>query len=322
MEHAGDFSAAARELYSKGYGDRIGQKSAVEQPAKIAEMKAALNGLIEKANATRFDYFQKDTYIKPLLTFKGSDKDYPIAGRGMLGVLVGHEKSGKSFVLSYIESCGIGRLNEMINFNLDLDGGRLLHFDTEQSLYFYQKTQRRILTNAKINGNSEKYDAYHLRRFSPAERVEIIEHYISNTPNISVMIIDGFVDLVVDYNSIEKVNALMQRLMQWSDQYNILIMGVLHVNKGDGKIRGHIGTEIKNKFDFIIDVKQYEAGNYRISNPTSRFAPFPESEFQRNETGEVVYTPLSEITQPIFSNFSPQQIFSPVASRDDQDVPF
>jgi hypothetical protein len=126
MEHGGDFSAAARDLYLKGYGDRVTPKSAAEQPAKIAELKAALPGLIEKANATHFDYFQKDTYIKPLLTFCGHDKNYPVAGRGMLGLFSGHEKSGKSFVLSYIQSCGIGRLDECLNFSMDLDGGMLV----------------------------------------------------------------------------------------------------------------------------------------------------------------------------------------------------
>jgi len=254
IEHHSDFSAAARDLYSKGYGDRIGQKSAAEQPAKIAEMKAALPDLIRRSDETRFDYFQKDEYIKPLLVFKGQDKDYPIAGRGMLGLFSGHEKSGKSYVLSHIEASGIGQIAELMNFSLDLDGGVLLHFDTEQSKFFYQKTQRRILDLAGVGGNSSKFIPYHHRKFTAAERVELISYYIENTPNVSVVVIDGFVDLVVDYNSLEKVNALMQRLMQWSDQYNILILGVLHLNKGDGKIRGHIGTEMKNKFDFIISV--------------------------------------------------------------------
>ena len=327
MEHNGDFSAAARDLYYKGYGDRVGQKTAAE-PAKAVEMKAALPGLIERANATKFDYFQKDTYIKPLLTFRDSGKDYPVAGRGMLGLFSGHEKSGKSFVLSHIESCGIGGLDEMLNFNLDLDGGSILHFDTEQSLYFYQKTQRRILTGAKIGGNSKQYNAFHLRRFSPMERVEIIEHYISTIPNISVLVIDGFVDLVVDYNSIEKVNAVMQRLLQWSDQYNILILGVLHLNKGDGKLRGHIGTEMKNKFDFIITVNQYEHGSYRVSNPTSRFAPFPEFEFKRGESGDAEYARLSAKPQPVYSNFAPPEkvfdtTYTPKPTRmPDDDVPF
>jgi predicted ATP-dependent serine protease len=179
------------------------------------------------------------------------------------------------------------------------------------------------LTTAKVNGNSKNYAAYHLRRFSPEERVEIIDYYLSNTPNISVVVIDGFVDLVVDYNSIEKVNALMQRLMQWTDQYNLLILGVLHLNKGDGKIRGHIGTEMKNKFDFIISVNQYEAGSYRISNPTSRFAPFPESEFQRDENGDAVYAKLSALPKAQFSDVPPAQQFTPTHSpAQNDDVPF
>jgi hypothetical protein len=325
LEHKKDFSAAARELYSKGFGDRITTKSAADV-TRLTEVKKELPKLIELAAATKFDYFQKIEEVKPILTYLG-DKTYPVAGRGMCGVFIGHEKSGKSFVLSCIEAAAIGNLDECLNFKLDLDGGNLLHIDTEQSLYFYQKTQRRIHHLAGIKGNVGNYSAYHLRRFSKMERMEIVEHFIYSTPNLSCVIIDGFVDLTEDYNNLEKSEATVQRLMKWSDEKNCLIMGVLHANKGDGKIRGHLGSEIKNKFDFVFNIAQREKNNYLLSHPTGRFPTIPDLGFSRTDELMPVYEKAWQKTIPKFSDEPPPLVkdWNPTAgitaNRSELDTP-
>ena len=301
LEHKGDYSAAARELYLKGFGDRIVKNSAADT-SKILEVKKELPKLIELASATKFDYFVKVQDVKPTLTYMG-EKVMPIAGRGMCGVFIGHEKSGKSFCLSCVESSGVGNLDESLNLKLNLEGGNLLHFDTEQSLYFYQKTQKRIHDLAGIRGNTQNYTAYHLRRFSPLERLEIIEHFIYSTPNLSCVVIDGYVDLIEDYNNLEKSQIVVQRLLRWSDEKNCLILGVLHANKGDGKIRGHFGSEIKNKFDFVFNVAQREKNSYLLSNPTGRFPTIPDIEFTRDENGMPFYRKQREV--PVFSDNPP-----------------
>ena len=209
---------------------------------------------------------------KPLLKFIGP-ADRHIGGRGMIGIFTGHEKSGKSFVASCIAASGLKGGREVLNFSLDLDGGKMLWFDTEQSGFFFHKTQERIHRMAGQPGNTGYYDAFHLRKMSAAERLEVVEHFIYNTPALSVVMIDGFVDLMKDYNDLEAVQEYVGRLMKWSDERQVLIMGVLHVNKGDGKIRGHIGSELKNKCDFIINTAREES-QFTISNPTSRYLLF------------------------------------------------
>lgn len=322
MEHNGDFSAAAKELYYKGFGDRATKQSGAE----ISDLPK----LIEKIKATKFDFFEKIQEVKPVLTFNG-EKIFPVAGRGMLGCFVGHEKSGKSFVLSCIEASAIGQKEEILNFKWDLQGGNLIHFDNEQSEYFYKTTQKRLHKLAGLNGNVSIYSAYHLRRFTTAERLEAIEEFIYSTPNLSGVIIDGFVDLIDDYNNLEKSQSVVQRLMRWSDEKQCLIMGVLHANKGDGKIRGHFGSEIKNKFDFIFNIAQTEKNAYTLSNPTGRFPCVPDSYFSRDEqTGMPVYIknelsvfPTAEKAEVLFSGIP---AYSPAAgitrNTDIEDDPF
>ena len=315
MEHRGDFSAAAKQLYRDGFGDRIDH---------TAEVKAELPDLIKQAALSRFDMDARPVEPKPLLRFIGQ-KDYNIAGRGMIGVFTGHEKSGKSFVASCIAASGLKMGGEVLNFSLDLDGGKMLWFDTEQSGYFFHKTQERIHRMAGASGNVPQYDAYHLRKMTALQRVEVVEHFIYNTPGVSVVVIDGFVDLVTDYNDLKSVQEYVGRLMRWSDEKQVLILGVLHVNKGDGKIRGHIGSELKNKCDFIVNTVR-EENLFTVSNPTSRYLSFKDCEFTRDQNGMPVYESFYDKTfnrQPGPALAATAVNFSqPIPRMEEEDIPF
>lgn len=306
VEHNGNFSAAARALYAAGFGDRID---------KTAEIKAELPEIIKKVESTRFDMSKPRDEMKPLLRYEGNSV-LGIAGRGMIGVFTGHEKSGKSFVLSCIAASGLKGGDECLNFSLNLDGGKMLWFDTEQSEYYYDEMQRRMHRIAGIKTNIPNYDAYHLRRFSANERMEIIQYYIYNTPGISVAVIDGFVDLANDYNDLKEVQSIAGRLMKWSDEKQVLIMGILHVNKGDGKIRGHFGTELKNKCDFIIHTVQLEAGRFQVSNPTGRGKTFSALDFSRDDEGLPVYESFNPFKKPF-----PHQTAAAIQAPADYSIP-
>src|SRR5690606_1716115 len=237
--------------------------------------------------------------------------------------------SGKSFVLSCISAAGLKGSGEVLNFGLDRDGGKILLFDTEQSGYFFNRTQARIHRMAGYETNCQHYAAYHLRPLTADERMEVIEYYIYNTPGVSVVIIDGYVDLAKDYNDLTEVQSIVGRLMKWSDERQVLIMGVLHVNKGDGKIRGHFGSELKNKCDFIIHSVKTEDNRYTVSNPTGRYMSFTAFDFTRDDEGLPVYKPFeSTALSPQFPTANtapaPSPAFPPTARPDidNEDIPF
>lgn len=317
-EHRGDFSAAAKELYSKGYGDRGALPPAATSATEPAP--EALPAIIAKITATRFDYGAEIKEEQAILHYLHERKLYKVGGFGQIGVLTGHEKSGKSFVLGCIASAALGQKN-ILNFKFDLRGRKMVWFDTEQSQFFYQWTQKRIHDMAGKKQNLMNYRAYHLRKWTPAERIAAIEYLIYREENLGVVVIDGIVDLLNNYNDLPEVQAVVQRLMKWTDELNILLLSVLHVNKGDGKIRGHIGTEIKNKCDFAISVLKDGETNYRVSNPTGRHASFPSFEFSRDESGLPVYD-SNEVQSNSFP--VPASGLVPASSRpgNDEDIPF
>lgn len=291
-EHRGDFSAAASALALQGYGSRLAPHAPAGQA--VEQAKEGLPSLLENVISTRFDYTaeikEEDTVF---FHYSNSGKRYSVGGFGQIGVLIGHEKSGKSFVLGCIASASLSG-ESTLNFQLDRRGRKIVWFDTEQSLFFYQWTQKRIHDMAGKRQNLPYYQAYHLRKLTPVERIAVIEHLLyQEKPGI--VVIDGIVDLVANYNDLPEVQSVVNRLMRWTDELNALLISVLHVNKGDGKIRGHIGTEIKNKCDFAINVAKTGDNEYRVSNPTARHASFPSFEFSRGEDGLPIYDDNSPV---------------------------
>ena len=49
---------------------------------------------------------------------------------------------------------------------------------------------------------------------------------------------------------------LINKLMQWSSFYDLHIHCVLHLNKGDDNVRGHIGTELNNKAETVLVISK------------------------------------------------------------------
>ena len=81
-------------------------------------------------------------------------------------------------------------------------------------------------------------------------------------PDVGLLIIDGFRDLMYDINSPSESTDLINLLMRWSSGYNLHIHTVLHLNKGDDNTRGHIGTELNNKAETVLQItKSTQDGN-------------------------------------------------------------
>jgi hypothetical protein len=67
-------------------------------------------------------------------------------------------------------------------------------------------------------------------------------------------VIDGIRDLVHDINSPGESTDLITKLMQWTDERKIHIHTVLHLNKSDDNTRGHLGTELNNKAETVLQI--------------------------------------------------------------------
>ena len=74
-------------------------------------------------------------------------------------------------------------------------------------------------------------------------------------PDLGLVIIDGIRDFVYDINSPGESTDVISKLMRWTDDRQIHIHTILHQNKNDEHARGHIGTELNNKAETIMQIE-------------------------------------------------------------------
>lgn len=66
-------------------------------------------------------------------------------------------------------------------------------------------------------------------------------------------------DLIYDINSPGESSRVISKLMQWTDKYQLHLHTILHQNKSDDNARGHMGTELNNKTETVMQVEKDKA---------------------------------------------------------------
>lgn len=196
-----------------------------------------------------------EEYAFPPVIIKCSDAT--IATLGNFSASVGKPKSKKTFNVSSIVAAAISG-KEILGYKAHLpkNKNRILYIDTEQSKYHSQKVLERILKLASLplDKESKLIDFFVLREYTPEQRRDIIGIALRRDPHYGLVIIDGIRDLLRDINNPSEALEIINDLMRWSSYYDLHIHTVLHLNKGDENTRGHIGTELDNKAETILQI--------------------------------------------------------------------
>jgi len=189
------------------------------------------------------------------LQIKSEDGWIPIATLGNISLIIGKAKSRKTFYITLALSAAIGNETILSKFEGILPDlqSMVLFFDTEQSRFHAQRTVRRVCQLARI-AQPINFKAYGLRKFSPSERLSLIEAAIESMPELGLVVIDGIRDLVTSINDEAQATTVCSKLLKWTEELNIHIIVVLHQNKSDANPRGHLGTELLNKAETTITI--------------------------------------------------------------------
>lgn len=224
-----------------------------------------------------------------------------IATLGNFSASTGKAKAKKTFNVSALVAASLSN-GKVLNYRACLPEGKrhILYVDTEQSRYHCRNVLERILrlANLPTTVDNENLDFICLREYTPEVRIEVIDFALRQNQNYGLVIIDGIRDLLFDINSPSESVSVINRMMTWSSTYNLHIHCVLHLNKGDNNVRGHIGTEMSNKAETVLVITK------NLSNPNisevkalnireKEFAPFA---FRVNDDGlpEIATTPKNE----------------------------
>ena len=182
-----------------------------------------------------------------------------IATLGNFSASTGKAKSKKTFNVSAIVAASLaGR--QILNYRAHLPEGKqqVLYVDTEQSRFHCHNVLERILRLAGLptTCDNENLDFICLREYSPSVRIEVIDYALRQGKGYGLVIIDGIRDLMLDINSTGESVEVINKMMEWSSKYNLHIHCVLHLNKGDNNVRGHIGTEMNNKAETVLVISK------------------------------------------------------------------
>lgn len=237
-----------------------------------------------------------DTYSVPpqIIWVDGST----VATLGNFSASTGKAKAKKTFNVSAIVAASLAG-GKVLNYQAKLPEGkrRILYVDTEQSRYHCHNVLERILRLAGLptGVDNENLDFVCLREYTPATRIEVIDYALSRRKGYGLVIIDGIRDLLLDINNAAESVEVINKMMEWSSKYNLHIHCVLHLNKGDNNVRGHIGTEMNNKAETVLVISK-SAIDPNVSEVIplhireKEFKPFA---FKVNEDG------LPEVTEVI-----------------------
>jgi hypothetical protein len=206
-----------------------------------------------------------DSYDKPptVLMIDGISK----MTKGGISCFSGIAKSRKTTALTLAVADVITGNSTGAKFT-PMDKG-LAWVDTEQSPFESYEVVQRL---KKIAGTEDGLLFFNLRRYGPKLRIEKIQQLLEQYgAGISLLVIDGVRDLVYDVNDAKECTEVTSMLMAWTIDFDIHISAVLHANKGDGFMRGHLGTELENKSQLVFKVTQNEGAYKDLSTVSETF---------------------------------------------------
>lgn len=197
--------------------------------------------------------------------------DIPIFTKKSISTLTGKAKAGKTTVSAWVVA-------QCITHDM-----KVVWIDTEQGLYYGSRTQHWVLIIAGMF-ESSNLKFYDLKVHNPTVRANILEE-ILKIEEPDLVIIDGIRDLVFDINSPEEATIMTGNLMKWAETHDCHIMNILHLNKGNEQVRGHLGTEMINKSESVIKVEKQDDNTTVCTAEYTRSEAFQPFAFQRDERG-------------------------------------
>jgi len=205
--------------------------------------------------------------------------DTPVGTYGNFSFIQAPPKHKKTFLVTLLSAAYIGGDSGKFVGKLKghRDGKCIMHFDTEQGSFHAQRVFKRTLDMCGLD--DECYKTYGLRALTHKERLKVIEVAIEDTPNLGLVIIDGIADLCSDVNNIEEANNVVQKVMSWTQEYNIHIITVIHTNFNSNKPTGHLGSAMEKKAETQIQLEKDSANPSMInvickSSRSRSFDPF------------------------------------------------
>ena len=128
------------------------------------------------------------------------------------------------------------------------------YFDTESAINEFYKNIDRIKYFTENKQVPINLHAYQLRQDSYEIIRLMLDVYLENNKFTSVVIVDGLLDLLLNFNDEKESRLLIDYLKQLTNKYNILLIGVVHTGKKDNNTIGHFGSMVDRYAQSVVEV--------------------------------------------------------------------
>lgn len=280
--HAGDFAAAAKDLAAKGFGES--RQTATKSLAPLHSLAvtpapADADAEIEAATVTR-----NPGRVREFWLYVNGQQ---VAGPGKMGIVSGREKSGKSTLSTALVASAVSGYS-VLNVALKLPDGRkdIVWVDTEQPLDYAERTQDFIAAQARIGDAAiPNFRQLLLSDKTPAESMTLLTRLVERDgARTGVIILDGTLDLIPNYNDIEQSQALVKTLRAWTKRYGFMLVCVHHLGKGNNQLLGTVGSVLARKVDFNLQVVA-EGSEREVTSHNQREKPFAPYSWRWGDNG-------------------------------------
>lgn len=230
-----------------------------------------------------------DEFTMPEPIVKQGDRT--IVSRGNIVAIIGKPKAFKTFLISAIAA---GFLEDTV-LSISGCGGRCLIIDTEQAKSHVNIVQKRIyrLCGWDLNTPNESLIMLSLRELDAENRLKLTLEAISELKP-DLVVIDGIRDLVKDFNDLAESAEIVGTLMAISTNQNCGVVTILHQNKNDNNARGHLGSELCNKSETVLQVVNIN-GIATVEPVYSRNREISSFSFRIDDTGLPVGCELPKV---------------------------
>ena len=260
----------------------------MEQGGSSAAPETALD-IMAAILSCRIDMTREITPPNFLLNYDGVS----FCPFGTLSVISGRAKQGKTQFANIMCSIilggtSFGQMRRCYDPIGSYEGGNVLWIDTEQSTYNVQRNVKRLQHMGGFpDGDTARWglNVYSTLPYSPEQRLQLINAAIElHRPQ--VLVIDGIRDLIHNPNDEQESYGIVEWLQALVADGRMSVFVIIHENQSDGKMRGHLGTELLNKVSDRFRVTKNDAGYFACVHE-SRNEVIPKFTFHFDMNGDL-----------------------------------
>lgn len=180
----------------------------------------------------------------------------------------GLPKAGKSSYMAATIASAYNYGADIFGIKINLPVGRniIAYFDTESSEYDFYRQIDKIKKFCNRDVMPDSFAAFSVREDSPETIKAMVNQFLDHNPECSIVIIDGLLDLLNNFNDELESKALINWIKRITKIYNCTLFTVLHLGKNAGNTIGHSGSMSDRYAQSTLEiVKNKESNTYVLS---------------------------------------------------------